>query len=134
MISGGLVLGILALVTGEWSQVHLREAVTTSGAAVLYLIVAGSLLAYSAYEWLLGHVSGRVAGTYAFVNPVVAVLLAWWLLSERIDARTGIAACVIVAGVVLLVATSKTGSADEADGIDAVKVESPNAGRVRSIP
>ena len=66
-------------------------------------IVFGSLLAYSAYEWLLRNAPSRITGTYAFVNPIVAVLLGWWLLDEDLGARTGLAAAIIVGAVALIV-------------------------------
>jgi drug/metabolite transporter (DMT)-like permease len=100
MISAGLVLGVIGLFAGEFGRTHV------SGRSLLalgYLIVFGSLIAYTAYTWLLDHVAPRIAGTYAFVNPVVAVLLGWWLLNEKIDTRTVIAAAVIATGVALIV-------------------------------
>ena len=71
--------------------------------AVGYLIVFGSLVAYSAYTWLLRHAPPRITGTYAFVNPIVAVLLGWWLLDEPLGPRTVVAAVVIVVAVALIV-------------------------------
>ena len=60
----------------------------------------GSLLAFSCYEWLVRHASSQLTGTCAFVNPVVAVLLGWWLLGEHVSGRTVVAAAIIVTGVV----------------------------------
>ena len=100
MVSAGAILAALAGVTGEFGRVGV------SGRSLLalgYLIVFGSLIAYTAYTWLLDHVAPRIAGTYAFVNPVVAVLLGWWLLGERLDARILIGAAVIAAAVALIV-------------------------------
>jgi EamA-like transporter family len=77
-----------------------RDAIfiSDSGLALGYLIVLGSLLGYSTYEWLLHHASSQLAGTYAFVSPLVAVILGWWLLGEQISAHTLLAA----AGVALI--------------------------------
>jgi len=100
MVSAGAILAVLAGVAGEFGRVEL------SGRSLLalgYLIVFGSLIAYTAYTWLLDHVAPRIAGTYAFVNPVVAVLLGWWLLGERLDARILVGTAVIAAGVALIV-------------------------------
>jgi drug/metabolite transporter (DMT)-like permease len=100
MLAAGGVLAVLAVASGETTRVHLTGP---SLAALGYLIVFGSIVAYTAYTWLLDHVAPRVAGTYAFVNPVVAVLLGWWLLGEPIGPRVLIATGVIAAGVALIV-------------------------------
>ena len=100
MLVAGAALTVLALVSGEAGRIHLTgRSVTALG----YLIVFGSLVAYTAYTWLLDHVAPRVAGTYAFVNPVVAVLLGAWLLGEPLGAREMIATAMIAVGVALIV-------------------------------
>jgi drug/metabolite transporter (DMT)-like permease len=68
-----------------------------------YLIVFGSIVAYSAYTWLLRSVSTPIVSTYAYVNPAVAVLLGWLVAGEQITGRTLAAAAVIIAGVALIV-------------------------------
>ena len=68
-----------------------------------YLVVFGSIVAFSAYGWLLRVAPTSLVATYAFVNPVVAVFLGWLLLGESLDARTLVAGSVIVAGVALIV-------------------------------
>ncbi|GAA0462915.1 drug/metabolite exporter YedA [Paractinoplanes deccanensis] len=100
MLSAGAVLAVLSGLTGEWSRI---DVTARAALAVGYLIVFGSLVAYTAYTWLLDHVAPRIAGTYAFVNPVVAVLLGWWLLGEPLTARTLLATAVIAVGVALIV-------------------------------
>jgi drug/metabolite transporter (DMT)-like permease len=65
-------------------------------------LAGGSLLGSSTYEWLLHHASSQLAGTYAFVCPLVAVVLGWWLLGEQISGRTLLAAAAISAGVALV--------------------------------
>jgi drug/metabolite transporter (DMT)-like permease len=100
MLCAGVILVVLSGLTGEWSRVGLSGR---SALAVGYLIVFGSLIAYTAYTWLLDHAAPRVVGTYAFVNPVVAVLLGWWILHEPLTARTLLATGVIAAGVALIV-------------------------------
>ena len=70
--------------------------------ALGYLIVFGSVLGYSTYEWLLHHASSQLAGTYAFVCPLVAVILGWWLLGEQISVHTLLAAAAIAVGVALI--------------------------------
>jgi drug/metabolite transporter (DMT)-like permease len=116
MLCAGAALAVLAMVTGEPD----RTAFTgRSLLALAYLIVFGSVIAYSAYAWLLDHVAPRIAGTYAFVNPAVAVLLGWWLLDERLTGRVLAATAVIAAGVALIVLAPKearpTGSGGQGD-------------------
>ena len=106
MISAGLALGVIGIVAGEPRRVHPDALTSGSAVAFCYLVVVGSLLAYSCYEWLLEHAPGRIVATYAFVNPVVAVLLGWWLLGEHLTVRALIATCVIVAGVALVIVSS----------------------------
>lgn len=102
MLAGGVVLFGIGLVTGEASRFSL--AITPASAlAVLYLITFGSLVAFSAYAWLLRHAPLPLIGTYAFVNPVVAVALGAIFLSEPITPRMLVAAAVIVGGVALVI-------------------------------
>ena len=76
-------------------------------AALAYLVVVGSLVGFTAYTWLLRHARTSLVGTYAFVNPVVAVLLGWAMLGEELTARTALAGAVIVSGVALIVVAPK---------------------------
>jgi drug/metabolite transporter (DMT)-like permease len=103
LICAGVALCAVGTAGGELAHVHASSLASESGLALGYLIVFGSLLAYSSYEWLIRHAPRRLVGTYAFINPLVAVLLGWWLLAEHITGRTLAAATVIVAGVALLV-------------------------------
>jgi drug/metabolite transporter (DMT)-like permease len=104
MIVGGVLLTILGIADGELGNVHLSTLSFASVAAVLYLIVAGSLVGYVAYIWLLHHVSPTATSTYAFVNPVVAVALGVVILGESITPLTLVAAALIVGAVALLLA------------------------------
>lgn len=103
MLAAGVALIILGAATGELPRVDLGGVTPSSWIAFGYLIVFGSILAYSAYTWLLDHASSRLVGTYAFVNPLVAVALGWALLGETVTAQTLIAAALIIAAVALLV-------------------------------
>jgi drug/metabolite transporter (DMT)-like permease len=101
--AGGIMLA-LGAAGGEPGRVH---AVPAEGVlALAYLVLFGSLMAYSCYEWLLAHAPARLVATYPFVNPVVAVLLGRLLLNEGVGVRTAIATAVIVAGVALIVSRS----------------------------
>lgn len=102
MLAGGVLLGLLGTLTGEWSRVHLSAVSLRSALALLYLIVAGSLIGFSAYIWLLRVVSPSRVATYAYVNPVVAMFLGWLLAGEPFTARSALAAAVIVTAVVLI--------------------------------
>jgi drug/metabolite transporter (DMT)-like permease len=106
MLSAGVALSVLAAAGGEFGRLNPAGA-THAAAALAYLIVFGSVVAYSAYQWLLRHASPRLAGTYAFVNPVVAVALGWWLLHERLDTRIVVASGVIAGGVALIALSAK---------------------------
>jgi drug/metabolite transporter (DMT)-like permease len=103
MLCAGAALAVLGGLGGEFGRIELSADVLGSLIAVGYLIVFGSLVAYSAYEWLLRHAPPRITGTYAFVNPVVAVLLGWWLLDEPLGLRTVLAAAIIAVAVALIV-------------------------------
>jgi drug/metabolite transporter (DMT)-like permease len=75
--------------------------------ALAYLTVFGSLVAFTAYIWLLGVVSPSRASTYAYVNPLVAVVLGWALAGETLDARVALSAVVIVGAVAMIIAASR---------------------------
>ncbi|MFI5120799.1 MAG: EamA family transporter [Thermoanaerobaculia bacterium] len=102
MLAGGVLLGGASGVTGEWARFSPALVSARSLAAVAYLVVFGSLVAFTAYIWLLRVASPALVSTYAFVNPVIAVFLGWLLASEEVGARTLVAAAVIVAAVVLI--------------------------------
>jgi drug/metabolite transporter (DMT)-like permease len=102
MIAGGSLLLIVAIVAGDLPQLNLAKASWVSIAAFCYLTLFGSLVAFTAYSWLLRNVTPARAATYAYVNPVVAVLLGWVIASEPITLRMMIAAGIIVGSVALI--------------------------------
>jgi drug/metabolite transporter (DMT)-like permease len=93
---------LLALVAGDFQRLNLAKASWVSLLALGYLAVFGSLVAFTAYSWLLRNVTPARAATYAYVNPVVAVLLGWVLASEPLTLRMIIAAAIIVGSVALI--------------------------------
>ncbi len=101
-IAGGILITAIALVRGEASGFHLSQVSAKSWWSWLYLIVFGSIIAFTAYAWILRNVPPAVAGTYAFVNPLVAVVLGATLASEPIGKSTLGAAALIIAAVVLI--------------------------------
>jgi drug/metabolite transporter (DMT)-like permease len=114
MLAGGALLFGLGLASGEAARLDLAGVTPAAWAAWLYLVVFGSIVAFSAYVWLLGHTSATRAATYAYVNPVVAVVLGAAVLQEPITARMWLAAPLIVAGVMLILAGR--GQAEDAGG------------------
>jgi drug/metabolite transporter (DMT)-like permease len=105
MLCGGVLLLVVGTVSGEWSRVHLNEITRASVLGVLYLIVFGSWIAFTAYVWLLRHAPTSVVSTYPFVNPVIAIVLGWWILGETLAPFTAVAAALILGGVVLVMST-----------------------------
>ena len=103
MLAGGAVFAIIGISTGELGRVDFAEMSWRSTGGLVYLVVFGSLVAFSAYVWLLQNARVSLVATYAYVNPVVAVLLGWSILGEAVTARTLLAGGVIVAGVALIV-------------------------------
>ncbi len=101
MLAGGAVLMVAAAASGELAETTTPSARSLAG--WLYLVVFGSIVAFTAYGWLLRVAPTGLVATYAFVNPVVAVLLGWLMLGEEIGGRELVAGGVIVAGVALIV-------------------------------
>ena len=102
MISGGFLLLLLGVATGDPQRMNLANASWTSIGAFFYLLVFGSLVGFTAYSWLLNNVTPARAATYAFVNPVVAVFLGWLIASEPLTREMLIAAAVIIGSVILI--------------------------------
>jgi drug/metabolite transporter (DMT)-like permease len=102
MILGGLTLTLVGLVAGEGSQLTAESFTPNAVAAFFYLLVVGSLIGFVAYAWLLGNVSTTLAGTYAYINPVVAVFAAVWWVKEPIGLPVVGGMTVILLGVVLV--------------------------------
>jgi drug/metabolite transporter (DMT)-like permease len=100
MMIGGAVLLTLSAVRGEmqpFPHITLR-----AGLALGYLIIFGSLIAYTAYVWLLGRMPATRVASHAYVNPVVAVTLGYFFAGEIVTARTGIAAVLVIGSVFLI--------------------------------
>jgi drug/metabolite transporter (DMT)-like permease len=108
MIGGGVLLLLTALAVGQFAQFRPAEVSASAVLAWLFLVVFGSLVGFTAYIWLLGVTSIAKVGTYAYVNPIVAVFLGWAILDEPVTGRTLIAALVILAGVALVSIEWKT--------------------------
>ncbi|HET7248793.1 MAG TPA: EamA family transporter [Gemmatimonadales bacterium] len=107
MLAGGLTVTIVGSLLGEWGQWHLTGR---GAAAIAYLVVFGSIVGYSAYSYALRHASATIVGTYAYVNPVIAVLLGWIILGEQISGRMIVAIALTLAAVVWIQLSHKASS------------------------
>jgi drug/metabolite transporter (DMT)-like permease len=103
MLSSGVALVTAGVVLGEGGDVELAEASDESVAAFAYLTLIGSLAAYSAFVWLLANAPVSTVSTYAYVNPVVALVLGWAVLGEELSTLTAVGAAGVVVSVALVV-------------------------------
>ena len=104
MLIAGAVLTLVGTVAGEWGEMRFS---TRSAGALAYLVVFGSIVAYSAYTYALQKLPLSLVSTYSYINPVIAVLLGWLVLAEPLDWRVGAATAIILAGVALLKASPR---------------------------
>lgn len=104
MFSGALVLVFAGFVSGEVGQVNLAAVSSRSVLAMLYLIVFGSLVGFTAYSWLIRNAPPAQTATYAYVNPIVAVFLGWALADEVLTPRMLVGAAVTLLGVAIITA------------------------------
>jgi drug/metabolite transporter (DMT)-like permease len=114
MLVGSLGLLAVSGLLGEWARFDAATVSRESWISLLYLILLGSLVAFSAYAWLLRNAPVSLVATYAYVNPVVAVLLGSWLADEPLNARILLAALIIVGSVVLINTVARAPKAPEA--------------------
>src|SRR5215216_173179 len=103
MICGGMLLLLAGVVTGELPRLQPRAISTSSWVAFIYLVLIGAVVGYTAYIWLLRHCEPAKVATYAYVNPIVAVLLGALFAGEKITMRTLIAGCLIIGSVALVI-------------------------------
>jgi drug/metabolite transporter (DMT)-like permease len=103
MLCAGAMLAVLGVARGELAHVRLGAVSPASFAAVGFLVVFGSLLAFTAYGWLLNNTSTALLSTYAYVNPAVAVFLGWALAGEHVGGKELVAGVVILVSIAMLV-------------------------------
>ncbi|HKQ50707.1 MAG TPA: drug/metabolite exporter YedA [Phycisphaerae bacterium] len=115
MLAGGILLSVAGVVTGEWRQMDTWHFSLSSCLALLYLAVFGSIIAFSAYTWLLTVTSAAKVSTYAYVNPVVAVLLGFLVKKEPVGSWTIAAMAIIVTGVVFITRGRRSAAATVTD-------------------
>jgi drug/metabolite transporter (DMT)-like permease len=102
LFAGGVLLLIASAVRGEWAAFDIHIVSFASAASMLYLLFFGSIIAFSAYVWLLNTVSPAAVSTYAFVNPAVALVLGWMFGGESLGLRAILAAGLIISAVILI--------------------------------
>ncbi|MBV8630260.1 MAG: EamA family transporter [Silvibacterium sp.] len=102
MVAGGLLLCLISGALGEFATLHLSQISPRTWFALVYLIVFGSLIGFTAYVWLLHHESPTKVGTYAYVNPVVAVLVGYFLGGEPLGARTILGTLFVLVSVLVI--------------------------------
>ena len=107
MLAGGVLLTLTAAVLGEFRGFRVQAVSRGAWLALAYLIVAGSIVAFTAYVWLIHHESPTKVGTYAYVNPVVAVLVGYFLGGEAIGPRTIVGTLLVLVSVVVITTTPK---------------------------
>jgi drug/metabolite transporter (DMT)-like permease len=114
MFAGGILLTFTAALSGEFRGFHLQSVSGEAWFALVYLIVAGSIIAFTAYVWLIHYESPTKVGTYAYVNPVVAVVLGYFLAGETIGARTILGTLLVLVSVIVITTAPKRSNAQSA--------------------
>lgn len=109
MVSGGLMLIIASLALGEFQGLDITQISTRSLIAMIYLIIIITVVGFTDFYWLLRVTTASLANTFAYVSPVIAVILGWAILHESITVLTIVAMIIILLGVALMV-TTKSGS------------------------
>jgi len=108
MLAGGVMLALTSLLLREFKGFHAGAVSSGAWLALVYLIVAGSIVAFTAYVWLISHESPTKVGTYAYVNPVVAVLVGYFLGGEALGPRTIAGTALVLVSVVAITTAPKT--------------------------
>jgi drug/metabolite transporter (DMT)-like permease len=105
MLAGGVLLALFSFAFGEFRNFHPKSISTGAWVALFYLIVPGSIVAFTAYVWLIHHESPTKVGTYAYVNPVIAVVLGYFVGGEALDLRTVLGTICVLMGVLVITTT-----------------------------
>ena len=118
MFTGGIFLSLAAAAFGEFRNFHPATISRAAWLSLVYLIVAGSIIAFTAYQWLVHHESPTKVGTYAYVNPVVAVLLGYFLLGESLGLRTILGTLLVLVSV-LAITTARAAKTSPSPAVEA---------------
>lgn len=122
MFSGGMVLLVVSLIMGEWSTFSISQVSARSLYGVIYLMIFGSLIGYTAYSWLLKNAQPEMVATYAYVNPIVAIFLGWLIAGESFTGQMLIGAGVIVGSVMLITSHDK----NDKDSEETIEIHESN--------
>ena len=120
MLGGAVGLFIVATFLGEWKAFSLPAISMRSWLGLVYLILAGSLLGFTSYSWLLRNAPVSLVSTYAYVNPVVAIFMGAWLANEVINPPIVLSALVIIASVVVINTSKKNRPHEEQETVPSV--------------
>jgi len=102
MLAGGILLFLTSAALGEFRNFHPAVVSRAAWLSLLYLIVAGSIIAFTAYIWLIHHQSPTKVGTYAYVNPVIAVFLGYFFARESLGTRTVLGTLFVLISVIVI--------------------------------
>jgi drug/metabolite transporter (DMT)-like permease len=105
MLAGGVLLGLTSTVLGEFHNFHPASVSRAAWLSLFYLIVAGSIIGFTAYVWLIHHHSPTKVGTYAYVNPVVAVVIGYFFAGEELGLRTALGTTFVLVSVIVITTT-----------------------------
>ncbi len=105
MLAGGIMLAVTATALGEFRRFHPSTVSPAAWFSLIYLIIAGSIIGFTAYVWLIHHESPTKVGTYAYVNPVVAVLIGYFFGGESLGLRTVLGTLFVLVSVVVITTT-----------------------------
>jgi len=111
MLAGGIMLFLVSAAFGEFGRFDVRHVSSGAWWALAYLIVVGSIIGFTAYVWLLHHQSPTKVGTYAYVNPVVAVVVGYFLGGEELGMRTVVGTALVIVSVVMITTARKPATA-----------------------
>ena len=102
MLGGGVWMVGASLLAGELQSFRFEQVTVEAWWSWLYLILAGSLIGYTSFVWLMKHTTPTLVSTYGYINPIIAVFLGWWILHEPVGPRILVASATIIAGVAIL--------------------------------
>jgi drug/metabolite transporter (DMT)-like permease len=105
MLAGGVLLGLTSTALGEFHDFHPSAVSRAAWLSLVYLIVAGSIVGFTAYVWLIHHHSPTKVGTYAYVNPVVAVVIGYFFAGEELGLRTALGTTFVLVSVIVITTT-----------------------------
>ena len=125
MLLGGVLLGLVSCGLGEFRTFHGQNISLRAWFSLFYLITAGSILGFTAYVWLISHQSPTKVGTYAYVNPVVAVLIGYCFAGEALGLRTVLGTLFVLASVIIITTTRSRSYQAKVDRRDGVARNSP---------